>query len=51
MTTIGEYQAKIAPSAVKELREIVRYIAKENPANAQNFATEVRNKINKSIST
>ncbi|MEM5794917.1 MAG: type II toxin-antitoxin system RelE/ParE family toxin [Bacillota bacterium] len=50
MTTIGEYQVKIAPSAVKELMEIVRYIAKENPANAHNFVTEVRNKINKSLS-
>lgn len=49
MTTVGKYQVKIAPSAVKDLKEIVRYIAKENPINAQHFATEIRNKINTAL--
>lgn len=47
----GDYQVKIAPSAAKDLKEIIRYIARENPINAQNFASTIKNKILKVLST
>ena len=47
--TNEKYLVKIMPTAITELKEAVRYIAKDNPLNAQRFAMEVRTKINKSL--
>jgi len=45
--TEQKYQVIIMPTAIKNLKEAVRYIAKDSPANAKKFALEVRNKIHK----
>ena len=44
--TQGKFQVKIMPMAQKDLREAVKYIAKDSPNNALKFTTEVRAKIN-----
>ena len=46
-----KFQVKIAPVAVKDLKEIILYIKRQNPTAAQNLAQTIRNKINTVLST
>ncbi|WP_021170546.1 Plasmid stabilization system protein [Sporomusa ovata DSM 2662] len=48
---INKYQVKIAPEAAKDLKEIMLYIARQNPRAAQNLAQTIRNKINSVLGT
>lgn len=41
-----KYAIEIAPSAAKDLKEIIRFIAKDNPVAAQTLANSMRDKIN-----
>ena len=41
-----KYRIEIAPSAAKDLKEIIRYIAKDNATAAQTLANLIRDKIN-----
>lgn len=47
----NKYQVKIAPEAAKDLKEIMLYIARQNPRAAQNLAQTIRNKINSVLGT
>lgn len=51
METNSKYQVKIAPEAAKDLKEIILYIARQNPTAAQNLAQMIRNKSNNILST
>lgn len=42
----NKFQVKISPEAAKDLKEIVLYIARQNPTAAHNLATQIKNKIN-----
>ncbi len=45
-----KYTIEIAPSAAKDLKEIIRFIAKENPVAARTLAKSIRDKINTMLS-
>ncbi len=46
-----KYLIEIAPSAAKDLKEIIRFIARDNPAAAQTLAKSIRDKINTVLTT
>ncbi|WP_170233259.1 type II toxin-antitoxin system RelE/ParE family toxin [Sporomusa termitida] len=41
-----KYRIEIAPSAAKDLKEIIRFIARDNATAAQTLAKSIRDKIN-----
>ena len=43
---IGKFQVNIAPSAVRDLKDIVKFISRDNPTAARNLAQAIRGKIN-----
>ena len=45
METNNKYQVRISPEAAKNLKEIIFYIARQNPTAAQNLAHTIKNKI------
>lgn len=45
METNNEFLVKIAPEAAKDLKEIILYIARQNPTAAQNLSHTIKNKI------